>query len=135
MRVLVCGGRAFNNPTLLFATLDRLHRERNFSVVIHGASRGADRLAGDWALHHHIPIISFPARWSDLGNRAGPVRNLLMLKEGRPELVVAFRGGHGTFHMTEIAERADVEVMRIGWDLKTLQRADEARQAGQAARS
>jgi hypothetical protein len=127
MRVLVCGGRTFNNPTLLFATLDRLHRERNFSLLIHGASRGADRLAGDWALHYHIPIISFPARWNELGNRAGPTRNQQMLDEGKPELVVAFRGGHGTMHMTSIADKAGLEIIRIGWG-------NEAGQARQAAR-
>ena len=126
MRVLVCGGRAFNNPTLLFATLDRLHAEKKFSRVIHGASEGADRLAGDWAMRHGIQIVAYPAAWR-LGKKAGPMRNQLMLDDGRPDLVVAFRGGSGTMNMVALAKRADVEIRMIGWG-------HEAGQAGQAAR-
>jgi hypothetical protein len=49
MRVLVCGGRDFDNRAMLNAALDRLHAERVFSLVIAGGARGADTLAEDWA--------------------------------------------------------------------------------------
>ena len=45
MRVLVCGGRFFSDGLLL----DRVLSEIEPSVVIHGAARGADMLAHNWA--------------------------------------------------------------------------------------
>jgi hypothetical protein len=35
-----------------------------------------------------------------------------MLREGRPELVVAFKGGRGTAHMVTIAAAALVPVLK-----------------------
>ena len=49
MRVLCCGGREFLDREMLAATLDRLHQERAFSLVIAGGARGADTLAEEWA--------------------------------------------------------------------------------------
>lgn len=121
MRVLVCGGRTFNNAGLLIATLDRMHLDRRFSLLIHGGAKGADTLAGDWAQHRGVCVTCYPAKWS-LGKRAGLIRNQQMLDEGRPELVVAFRGGTGTTHMTLIAEKAGIETILIGWDSQSLQR-------------
>ena len=48
-RVLVCGGSDFRDREAVFASLDSLHSEHRFSVVIAGGSRGADMLAADWA--------------------------------------------------------------------------------------
>jgi hypothetical protein len=126
MRVLVCGGRTFNNPELLNATLDRLHSEKPFSRVIHGASEGADRLAGDWAMKHGIQIVAYPAPWR-LGKKAGPMRNQLMLNEGQPHLVVAFRGGFGTMNMIALAKKAFVEIRMIGWPRDEVEASNAAR--------
>ena len=49
MRVLITGGRSFDDRTLLFETLDRLHAIHEFTLLIHGDARGADRLGGEWA--------------------------------------------------------------------------------------
>lgn len=40
-RLLVTGGRNFADRDLLYATLDRLHAEHHFMLVIHGDARGA----------------------------------------------------------------------------------------------
>ena len=76
MRVLVCGGRAFANWEWLERSLDALHRQYQFTVLIHGASRGADALAERWAFHHRLDIEKYPAMWKKHGNKkAGPIRN------------------------------------------------------------
>ena len=113
MRVLVCGGRRFSDRALLEATLDRLHRARPFAVVIEGDARGADRMAGAWAEARGIDHLVFRADWDHLGTKAGPTRNRQMLEKGKPDLVVAFPGRHGTAHMTRIAKAAGVEVIAI----------------------
>jgi hypothetical protein len=112
MRVLVCGGRNYADWPFMCATLDDLHAATPFSVLIHGDAYGADRMAGDWASLRGIPVIAEPAKWKQYGRRAGTHRNIRMLTEHQPELVIAFAGGVGTAHMCKIAEEANVPVLR-----------------------
>lgn len=114
MRVLVCGGRNFNDTALAYRTLDRVHRERMIGVVIEGDAPGADRIAGYWARRNHIDDLKFKADWKTHGNAAGPIRNARMISEGRPNLVVAFAGGRGTADMVARAKAAGVKVIEVG---------------------
>lgn len=129
MKVLVCGGRDFgaeklDKPRSLMMAerhfardvLDALHAASPFSLVIHGAARGADTCGGEWAKLRGVPVAAYPADWRAHGRGAGPIRNRLMLKRGAPDLVVAFPGGNGTAHMVRIARAAGVEVREIGFD-------------------
>jgi hypothetical protein len=113
MRVLVCGGRYFADAELLNRTLDELHDKTRITLLIHGAQRGADKLAGSWARGRIVPVKEFPADWRKHGNSAGPIRNRQMLKEGKPDLVIAFPGGVGTADMMEQARAAGVEVREV----------------------
>lgn len=110
MRVLVCGGREFAGRNWLFATLDLTHRMIGIMHVIHGAARGADSLAGEWARARGVPELRFPAEWNRHGRAAGPLRNQRMLEEGFPNLVIAFPGGTGTKDMVTRARAAGVTV-------------------------
>jgi len=110
MRFLVTGGRSFADRDFLFATLDRLHAEHGFTLLIHGDARGADRLASEWAQERGVLILACPADWERYGRGAGPKRNRQMLDQ-KPDLVVAFPGGSGTRHMVIIAEEAGVQVI------------------------
>jgi hypothetical protein len=56
MRVLVCGGRSFDDLPLLDRTLDELHAERPIAAVIHGGAVGADTMAHFWAGAAAVPI-------------------------------------------------------------------------------
>lgn len=97
MRVLVCGGREFRDRNRVFAVLDALTPP--VSTVIHGAARGADALADEWARARGVPVERFPADWTRHERAAGPLRNARMLTEGRPDRIVAFPGGRGTADM------------------------------------
>lgn len=110
MRVLVCGGRGFGGRDWLFAVLDLIHERRVVAEVIHGAARGADVLAGEWARARGVTETPITADWRKFGRAAGPIRNALMLKVGKPDVVVAFPGGRGTAHMMEIARAGGVPV-------------------------
>ena len=63
MRILVCGGRRYRDRERVDAVLDRVHREKGITVLIHGYSKGADALAHEWACRHHVPIKGFAAEW------------------------------------------------------------------------
>jgi hypothetical protein len=108
-RVLVCGGREFNDYELLVEELSLILPD----VIIHGAARGADSLAGEFAEAMKIPTEVYPADWNKYGKRAGYLRNVQMLEEGKPDLVVAFPGGKGTAMMINLAKKAGVEVTEV----------------------
>ena len=112
MRVLVCGGREFYDLKFVHATLDMIHAKTPIAVVIEGGARGADDLAHSWAERNNVALATFVADWKLYGKRAGPIRNELMLREGKPDLVVAFPGGDGTANMVRLAERALVPLIR-----------------------
>lgn len=113
MRVLVCGGRDYADEKGLRLVLDAMHRVTPFTLMIHGAARGADQLAANWAVAHGIPLRAFPADWNRHGRAAGPRRNEKMLHDGKPEKVVAFPGGRGTAHMVGIARKVGVQVVTV----------------------
>ena len=108
MRILVCGGRDYADAESVRIVL----RELQPSMVIHGAYRGADTLAEEWARANGVPTRPYPADWSR-GPKAGPERNAQMLREGMPNLVVAFPGGNGTADMVMRARAAGVEVVEV----------------------
>lgn len=110
MRLLVCGGRDFTDALFANAVLDNLRHAYDIEVLIHGAARGADTMAAEWAKDREVPVIAEPADWDRYGRRAGPVRNEKMLREHRPTHVLAFPGGAGTAHMVRIARAAGVLV-------------------------
>lgn len=113
VKILVCGGRDFTDRTALYRFLDNLHAVQPIAVVVHGAARGADQLAGAWARCMGIEERPYPALWGGYdGHRAGPIRNQKMLDQERPDLVVAFPGGRGTADMVARSQAAGVRVLR-----------------------
>lgn len=117
MKVLVCGGRDYNEWEVfeekmnqLFSTLSELGE---ITEIAHGGATGADGLADDYAWLHHIPCKKFPADWKKHGKAAGPIRNSLMLKEFQPDVVIAFPGGRGTGDMIQRAKTAGVRVIEV----------------------
>jgi hypothetical protein len=110
MRLLVCGGRDFNDRAFLNDALNRVHRKRPITLLIHGDAPGADRLADAWAQEHAVRRAPFPANWAEFGPSAGPERNQRMIDVGKPDGVVAFPGGVGTADMVRRAEAAGIKV-------------------------
>jgi hypothetical protein len=110
MKVLVCGGRHYDNWNGLLVQLDDLHGVYGFTELIHGGAAGADTLAAAWASLRGVRSKRFRAFWLKEGKSAGPRRNRRMLDYG-PGLVVAFPGGKGTADMVAQAEKARVKVI------------------------
>ena len=122
MRVLVCGGRNFHDMDLLKRTIDTVHGfvdcnpkacEDNITTIISGHARGADQLGESYATQMGIGLEVYRAEWDIYGKSAGYKRNMRMLVEGQPDLVIAFPGGRGTAMMVRIAKEADVDVMEV----------------------
>lgn len=112
LNVLVCGGRDYNNAKFIHEELSRIHAERPFSLLIHGAARGADTWADHWAEVHGVQPVVCRALWDKHGHAAGPIRNCAMLRL-KPHLVIAFPGGRGTRDMIQQARQAGVSVIEL----------------------
>lgn len=85
IRIIVAGGRDFDDYKLLKLTLKEYINgldivDLNQIVVISGAARGADTLGEHFAYDYQIAVCRFPAKWDELGKRAGWVRNAEMAK-------------------------------------------------------
>lgn len=137
MRVLVCGGRDFEDRELVFMALDYVKP----TLIIEGGQRthrgeeiigGADYWAMKWAQERGIECRTVNAKWYDLETppvvikkspkngreynaAAGGIRNQRMLDEEKPDLVVGMAGGSGTRDMIERARKAGVPVKLINW--------------------
>ena len=108
MRVVITGSRSWTNFRAIHSRLAELPRE---SEVLHGAARGADRLAGEAATSLGLWVEEHPADWERYGKRAGYIRNAEMLDRG-PDLVLAFWDGEskGTLHTMKEAQRRGIPV-------------------------
>ncbi len=87
MRVLVCGDRNWTEEVPIYLRLKKLPQG---TVIIHGCARGADTIAGKVARTLGFTVEEYPADWDKYGKAAGHIRNTQMLKEGKPDLVLAF---------------------------------------------
>lgn len=118
MRLLVCGGRAFDDVPWLWSILDGIdarHIERGneggVRFLIDGGQMqklacgrivGADYWAHQWALARNKQTLRFLADWDGVGRSAGPIRNKRMFDEGAPTHGLAMPGGKGTANMVSI---------------------------------
>lgn len=111
-RVIVAGGRNFDDYNLLSATLDTAFGfvPKEDIALISGTARGADSLGEQWATERGIEVLRFPANWDTYGKSAGYRRNEEMAKAGN--YLIAFWDGQsrGTQHMIGIAARGGLHV-------------------------
>lgn len=113
MRILVCGGRDYDNYEKVRDVVVPLCPENEDNTIIAGGARGADHLAAMVADVFCLGYKEFKADWRLHGKKAGILRNIQMLEEGKPDLVVAFPGGKGTAHMVKIAKEAGIKVIEV----------------------
>jgi predicted Rossmann-fold nucleotide-binding protein len=105
LRVLVCGGRDYDNRRRVESVLEALRTAYPELIVIEGGATGADAHARRWAIEKGIWHETYPANWQRFGRSAGTLRNAQMLREGRPDIVIVFPGGAGTLDMLNQATR------------------------------
>lgn len=119
MRLLVSGGRDYQDFGTVFLCLEYLVAKNDIEFLVHGDCHedkprkgGADQLANEAARQLGIQRIKVPANWERHNKSAGPIRNNLMWKVMQPTHGLIFPGGPGTQHMTEVLEKHEVNVLR-----------------------
>jgi hypothetical protein len=120
MKILICGGRDFEN-------YERLKEQVNIEVetlkkkfpndvveIVSGGARGADALAEKYARETGYYLKIFPAQWEKYGKKAGYFRNTDMARylidSDEQCKVIAFWDGEskGTGNMIKIAKSLDL---------------------------
>ena len=102
MKVLVCGGRQFNNVAYLTKVLNDIYKHYGKDLcIIQGGATGADALAKSWAKNLGLCNIQVDANWDYYANNAGFIRNKWMITFCNPEITIAFKGGNGTANMVK----------------------------------
>lgn len=110
MRIVITGGRHFDNKELMFRVLDKIHKKTPIDKLAHGDCTGADKLAREWGLDNGISVIAYPATWT-IGENAGEKRNEFMFKDFEPDYVLAFPGGTGTKDSIKFAKQKGYNVV------------------------
>lgn len=115
-RVIIAGGRDFNDYGLLERKMDHLLSKISSQIiVICGKARGADTLGEQYAKSRNYQIAYYPADWS-MGKTAGYIRNLEMAENA--DALVAFWDGksRGTKHMIDTAHNKNLKVRVIRYE-------------------
>lgn len=112
MRVLICGSRTFSDRHAIAVVVAAFQNDKD-TVIIQGEAPGADSLAKHFADVYGVAHEDYKAEWKIYGKRAGYLRNVRMLEEGRPDVVWAFVDktlpeSEGTAMMVDIARKAGV---------------------------
>lgn len=113
MRILICGSRTWADWATIYAMMMRIPKPWAYHTIIQGDATGADRIAKRLAESHGFGLESYPAKWKQYGNAAGPIRNSEMLTRN-PDEVWAFRmpgKSTGTDDMCKKARTARVPVV------------------------
>ena len=111
MKLLVTGGRNYDDEAAVYYALDALHAKRPITLLIEGGADGADKRCKAWAEMHGITVHTESANWKAHGRRAGPMRNAKMLTLV-PDGVLALPGGIGTADMCKQALAAGLKVWK-----------------------
>lgn len=118
LRILISGDREWWQWSWIRECLSWF--DPKTTILIHGAAWGADSIAAEIAAETFPKenILSFPANWTEHSRRAGPIRNRQMLREGKPDLVIAFHHNlcesKGTKDMVLASREAKVPVLHYG---------------------
>jgi hypothetical protein len=116
-RLIIAGGRDFDNFTLLCAEADKIVRKRVGVEIVEGeAPGGADALSRKYAELRHLPLKPFKAEWEDFGRAAGPKRNEKMAQYAHGCLCFWDGKSPGTRSMIKLAKRYKLDLLVLNYD-------------------
>ena len=116
VKVIVAGGRNFQDYALLKAKLDKILHDVNDSIeIVCGEANGADTLGKQYAIENHYRIASFPANWDKNGKAAGFIRNEEMAKYSTHCVCFWDKKSKGTKHMIDLANQYKLKLRVINY--------------------
>lgn len=116
-RILVTGSRDWEDQQAVYdglaAAVRQLPADRAITIVHGDCPTGADHMAHEWARGYGAVIEAHPADWVKHGDKAGPIRNALMVAKGA-DICLAFvrNESRGASHTAGLASSAGIPVRR-----------------------
>ena len=110
MKVIIAGGRNFNDYNKLRESCDNILVNQKDVEIVSGMAAGADTLGERYAQEKGYEVKKFPAQWDLYGKSAGYKRNQQMAEYA--DGLIAFWDGksRGTKHMIDIANKMGLKV-------------------------
>ena len=110
MKVIIAGGRDFNNYQLLVKECDTILKQYLDIEIVSGNAKGADKLAIDYAIQNNYKLTKFNPDWNIFGKSAGPIRNKQMAEYA--DTLIAFwdKKSKGTKNMLDTATKLNLKV-------------------------
>lgn len=118
MRIIIAGGRDFNDYSLLEANVEDFLIENyteSIITIVSGMAKGADALGIKYAKDYNYPVLEYKAEWDKYGKSAGFIRNKQMAEVA--DALIAFWDGKssGTKNMIEEAEKENLIIKIINY--------------------
>lgn len=101
MKVLICGSRDINDPTLVSKAITESGMIPTH--IISGGARGVDTMARNYASSVGIEFTEYLAEWDRLGKRAGFIRNVTMVEAADAVIAIWDGKSRGTKHSIDFA--------------------------------
>ena len=115
MKVIIAGGREFDNYELLCEKCDNILQNESDIEIVSGTCKGADLLGEDYANEKGYSIKQFPADWKKHQKSAGAIRNKQMALYA--DALICFWDGksRGSKNMIDTANNNDLKVRVINY--------------------
>ena len=104
MRIIIAGGRDFNDYEKLQRKCDYYLQKQEEITILSGAAQGADKLGERYAEERGHKIKQHKANWK-IGKQAGVLRNIQMAKDADALIIFWDGKSKGARHMVQQAEK------------------------------
>ncbi len=113
-KIALTGGLDFNDVSLIWDRLDKVHAKHPDMVLLHGGSpKGAELIAAKWANNRKVPQIAFKPDWTKHAKAAPFKRNDTMLSV-LPIGILYFPGTGIQDNLADKARRLGIPVWKVG---------------------
>lgn len=108
MKLLIAGSRTIKDPHIeeIVKSLYTVGWPK-ITEVICGEATGVDLAGKEWAEQQGIDVHSFPAKWKELGKKAGYVRNVAMIEHCDGAIIFWDGQSPGTKHTIDLLFKSD----------------------------
>lgn len=118
-KIIIAGGRSFNNYELLKEKCDhylsKAIMNKDNIIIVSGTANGADKLGEKYAQEKGFAIERHPAKWKELGKKAGYVRNKEMAEVSHALIAFWDNKSRGTKHMIDLAKERKLHVRVVSY--------------------
>jgi len=103
MKVIIAGGRKYNDYDSLKKYCDYILQNSNDIEIVCGTAYGADKLGEQYGIENEFKIKYFKPDWDKFGKSAGFIRNDEMAKYGDAAIVFWDGKSKGSKHMIDLS--------------------------------